>query len=198
MIKPVCNAVLTTALMMASCWSQAAGKVALVIGNSEYKVVADRLKNPVNDAKAMAQLLKAEGYQTTLLLNAGLDSMLDNLNRVKEQVDAGGAIDLMDEAASRLRMEVESKPEEIEAMDRRIIQLKIEREALKKETDQASKDRLATLEEDLANLEQQSAELTARWQGEKDKINADEMLASSHSRSCTLKLSSRYRTRSVR
>jgi ATP-dependent Clp protease ATP-binding subunit ClpB len=80
------------------------------------------------------------------------------------------AIDLMDEAASRLRMEVESKPEAIETLDRRIIQLKIEREALKKESDQASKDRLETLEEDLANLEQQSAELTTRWQAEKDKI----------------------------
>ncbi len=80
------------------------------------------------------------------------------------------AIDLMDEAASRIRMEVESKPEEIETLDRRIIQLKIEREALKRETDAASKDRLTTLEGDLANLEQQSAELTQRWQGEKDKI----------------------------
>jgi ATP-dependent Clp protease ATP-binding subunit ClpB len=83
------------------------------------------------------------------------------------------AIDLMDEAASRIRMEVESKPEEIETLDRRIIQLKIEREALRKETDAASKDRLATLEADLANLEQQSAELTTRWQSEKDKINAE-------------------------
>ncbi|WP_380872604.1 chaperone protein ClpB [Sphingomonas sp. DBB INV C78] len=83
------------------------------------------------------------------------------------------AIDLMDEAASRLRMEVESKPEEIESLDRRIIQLKIEREALKKETDQASKDRLGTLEFDLAQLEQQSAELTTRWQAEKDKIHAE-------------------------
>jgi ATP-dependent Clp protease ATP-binding subunit ClpB len=80
------------------------------------------------------------------------------------------AIDLMDEAASRLRMEVESKPEEIESLDRRIIQLKIEREALKKESDKASADRLETLEGDLANLEQQSAELTTRWQSEKDKI----------------------------
>jgi ATP-dependent Clp protease ATP-binding subunit ClpB len=83
------------------------------------------------------------------------------------------AIDLMDEAASRLRMEVESKPEEIENLDRRIIQLKIEREALGKETDAASKDRLATLEGELANLEQQSAELTQRWQAEKDKISAE-------------------------
>jgi len=83
------------------------------------------------------------------------------------------AIDLMDEAASRLRMEVESKPEEIENLDRRIIQLKIEREALGKETDNASKDRLATLEGELANLEQQSAELTQRWQAEKEKISAE-------------------------
>ncbi|MGX7896703.1 ATP-dependent chaperone ClpB [Tsuneonella sp. HG222] len=80
------------------------------------------------------------------------------------------AIDLMDEAASRIRMEVESKPEEIEALDRRIIQLKIEEQALGKEKDQASKDRLAVLREELANLEQQSGELTTRWQNERDKI----------------------------
>jgi ATP-dependent Clp protease ATP-binding subunit ClpB len=80
------------------------------------------------------------------------------------------AIDLMDEAASRLRMEVESKPEEIENLDRRIMQLKIEREALKRETDVASKDRLGTLEGELANLEEQSGALTTRWQAEKDKI----------------------------
>ena len=86
------------------------------------------------------------------------------------------AIDLMDEAASRLRMEVESKPEEIETLDRRIIQLKIEREALKKEKDRASKDRLATLEEELANLEQQSAELTQRWRAEKEKLAGEAKL----------------------
>ncbi|HEX7857909.1 MAG TPA: ATP-dependent chaperone ClpB [Sphingobium sp.] len=86
------------------------------------------------------------------------------------------AIDLMDEAASRLRMEVESKPEEIENLDRRIIQLKIEREALKRETDKASQDRLVTLEEDLANLEEQSDALTQRWQAEKDKIAGDSKL----------------------
>ena len=83
------------------------------------------------------------------------------------------AIDLMDEAASRLRMEVESKPEEIESLDRRIIRLKIEREALSKETDAASKDRLNNLERDLAELEEQSATLTQRWQAEKEKINAE-------------------------
>ncbi len=83
------------------------------------------------------------------------------------------AIDLMDEAASRIRMEVESKPEEIENLDRRIIQLKIEESALSKETDSASADRLATLREELANLEQQSSELTTRWQNERDKIAAE-------------------------
>ena len=80
------------------------------------------------------------------------------------------AIDLVDEAASRLRMQIDSKPEEIDELDRRIIQLKIEREALKKESDRASKDRLARLESELADLEQQSAELTAKWQAEKDKL----------------------------
>ena len=86
------------------------------------------------------------------------------------------AIDLMDEAASRIRMEVESKPEEIETLDRRIIQLKIEREALKRETDAASRDRLATLEGELANLEEQSAGLTQRWHAEKDKIQSEARL----------------------
>jgi ATP-dependent Clp protease ATP-binding subunit ClpB len=76
----------------------------------------------------------------------------------------------MDEAASRLRMEVESKPEEIESLDRRIIRLKIEREALKKETDKASQDRLGALEYDLARLEEESSGLTQRWQSEKEKI----------------------------
>ncbi|KTE75235.1 ATP-dependent chaperone ClpB [Sphingopyxis sp. A083] len=83
------------------------------------------------------------------------------------------AIDLMDEAASRIRMEVESKPEEIETLDRRIIQMKIEEAALGKESDAASKERLAALQGELANLEQQSAELTQKWQAEKDKIHAE-------------------------
>jgi len=83
------------------------------------------------------------------------------------------AIDLMDEAASRIRMEVESKPEEIEALDRRIIQLKIEESALTKENDDASKDRLENLRKELAELEQESSELTTRWQNERDKIEAE-------------------------
>jgi ATP-dependent Clp protease ATP-binding subunit ClpB len=86
------------------------------------------------------------------------------------------AIDLMDEAASRIRMEVESKPEEIEVLDRRIIQLKIEESALAKESDSASKERLETLRKELSELEQQSAEVTTRWQGERDKIHAEARL----------------------
>ena len=86
------------------------------------------------------------------------------------------AIDLMDEAASRLRMEVESKPEEIESLDRRIIQMKIEALALEKETDAASKERLATIRKDQADLEEQSAALTTRWQAEKEKIHAEAKL----------------------
>jgi ATP-dependent Clp protease ATP-binding subunit ClpB len=82
------------------------------------------------------------------------------------------AIDLMDEAGSRLRMQVDSKPEELDELDRRIIQLKIEREALKKEEDTASRDRLETLEKELADLEEQSDSLTRRWQEEKEKLSA--------------------------
>jgi ATP-dependent Clp protease ATP-binding subunit ClpB len=80
------------------------------------------------------------------------------------------AIDLVDEAASRLRMQIDSKPEALDELDRRIIQLKIEREALKKESDSASKDRLAKLEKELANLEEEANLLTRRWQEEKEKL----------------------------
>ncbi|MGB3538610.1 MAG: ATP-dependent chaperone ClpB [Mesorhizobium sp.] len=80
------------------------------------------------------------------------------------------AIDLVDEAASRLRMQVDSKPEALDEIDRRIMQLKIEREALKLETDDASKDRLVKLEKELAGLEEESDALTAKWQSEKAKL----------------------------
>ncbi len=80
------------------------------------------------------------------------------------------AIDLMDEAASRLRMEVDSKPEELDALDREILQKQIEAEALKKEDDAASKDRLARLERELADLTEKSREMTAQWQAERDKL----------------------------
>ncbi|WP_420568628.1 ATP-dependent chaperone ClpB [Thalassovita sp.] len=80
------------------------------------------------------------------------------------------AIDLVDEAASRLRMEVDSKPEELDQLDRNILQMQIEVEALKLEDDAASKDRLETLEKELADLQDRSAELTAKWQAERDKL----------------------------
>ncbi|MCA0907679.1 ATP-dependent chaperone ClpB [Ruegeria marisrubri] len=80
------------------------------------------------------------------------------------------AIDLVDEAASRLRMEVDSKPEELDQLDRQILQMQIEEEALKLEDDAASKDRLETLQKDLAELQEKSAEMTAQWQAERDKL----------------------------
>jgi ATP-dependent Clp protease ATP-binding subunit ClpB len=80
------------------------------------------------------------------------------------------AIDLVDEAASRLRMQVDSKPEALDEIDRRIMQLKIEREALKVETDEASKDRLKRLEKELAGLQEESDSITAAWASEKEKL----------------------------
>lgn len=86
------------------------------------------------------------------------------------------AIDLMDEAAARLRMEADSKPEELDELDRRIIQLKIEREALKKETDEAARDRLGKLAKELEELEKESADLTSRWQAEKSqRVNVQKL-----------------------
>jgi len=86
------------------------------------------------------------------------------------------AIDLVDEAASRLRMQVDSKPEELDAIDRDLMQMMIEREALKKETDAASKDRLGRLEKDIADLEEKSKALTARWEAEKQKLGSAQKL----------------------
>src|SRR5450830_149933 len=81
------------------------------------------------------------------------------------------AIDLIDEAAARLKMQVDSKPEELDSMDREIIRLKIEQEALKKESDAGSKSRLQSLEKELAGLEERSADLTSRWNAEKGKLS---------------------------
>ncbi|MBY0428502.1 MAG: AAA family ATPase, partial [Alphaproteobacteria bacterium] len=86
------------------------------------------------------------------------------------------AIDLIDEAASRLRMQVDSKPESIDEIDRKIMQMRIEREALKKETDAASKERLIKLDDELRNLDQQSSELSARWKAEKDKLKSSQRI----------------------
>jgi ATP-dependent Clp protease ATP-binding subunit ClpB len=88
------------------------------------------------------------------------------------------AIDLMDEAAARLKMQVDSKPEELDSMDREIIRLKIEQEALKKESDAGSKSRLQTLERELAELEEKSADLTSRWSAEKNKLSNAQKLKS--------------------
>jgi ATP-dependent Clp protease ATP-binding subunit ClpB len=88
------------------------------------------------------------------------------------------AIDLMDEAAARLKMQVDSKPEELDSLDREIIRLKIEQEALKKESDAGSKSRLQTLEKELADLEERSAALTARWSAEKSKLTNAQKLKS--------------------
>lgn len=86
------------------------------------------------------------------------------------------AIDLMDEAAAKIKMEVDSKPSDLDELDRRIIQLKIEREALKKEKDEASKDRLKKLDKELSELEESSSTLTAQWQMEKDRIEGDQKI----------------------
>ena len=82
------------------------------------------------------------------------------------------AIDLIDEAASRLRMQIDSKPQELDQIDRQVMQLEIEREALKKEKDDASRQRLSTLEQELANLKEQSIQLTTRWEAEREAITA--------------------------
>src|SRR5438105_610469 len=81
------------------------------------------------------------------------------------------AIDLVDEAAARLKMQVDSKPDELDSIDREVVRLKIEQEALKKERDPGSKERLKKLESELKSLEKQSADLTARWKSEKDKLS---------------------------
>ena len=86
------------------------------------------------------------------------------------------AIDLMDEAASRLRMQVDSKPEELDELDRRLMQLKIEREALKRETDAASRDRLGKLEQELAGLQEKSDAMSAVWKAEKEKLAGGQKL----------------------
>lgn len=114
---------------------------------------------------------KYELHHGVRILDAALVSAAVLSNRyITDRFLPDKAIDLMDEASARLRMQVDSKPEELDELDRRVIQLKIEREALKKETDNASKDRLEKLEGELSELEQKSAEMTSRWQAEKDKL----------------------------
>ncbi len=114
---------------------------------------------------------KYEQHHGVRITDAALVSAAVLSNRyITDRFLPDKAIDLMDEAASRLRMQVDSKPDDIDELDRRIIQLKIEREALRKEDDKASRDRLAALEKELADLEARSAALTAQWRAEKEAL----------------------------
>ncbi len=114
---------------------------------------------------------KYEQHHKVRIADAALVAAATLSNRyITDRFLPDKAIDLMDEAAARLRMQVDSKPEELDELDRRIIQLKIEREALKKETDVASADRLKRLEGELSSLEEEADALTARWQAEKQKL----------------------------
>ncbi|RWX21586.1 ATP-dependent chaperone ClpB, partial [Rhizobium leguminosarum] len=114
---------------------------------------------------------KYEQHHKVRIADAALVAAATLSNRyITDRFLPDKAIDLMDEAAARLRMQVDSKPEELDELDRRIIQLKIEREALKKETDIASADRLKRLETELTGLEEEADALTARWQAEKQKL----------------------------
>ncbi|MEM7633957.1 MAG: ATP-dependent chaperone ClpB [Pseudomonadota bacterium] len=115
---------------------------------------------------------KYEMHHGVRITDAALVAAANLSNRyITDRFLPDKAIDLMDEAGSRLRMQVDSKPEELDELDRRIIQLKIEREALKKEDDKASKARLGKLEKELADLDERSSALTQTWQSEKQKLN---------------------------
>lgn len=115
---------------------------------------------------------KYELHHGVRITDSALVSAANLSNRyISDRFLPDKAIDLMDEAASRLRMQVDSKPEELDELDRRIIQMKIEREALLKETDRASKNRLEKLEKDLADLEEKAGALSARWLSEKDRLS---------------------------
>ncbi len=115
---------------------------------------------------------KYELHHGVRITDSALVSAANLSNRyISDRFLPDKAIDLMDEAASRLRMQVDSKPEELDELDRRIIQMKIEREALLKEEDKASKSRLEKLEKDLADLEEKANALSARWLSEKDRLS---------------------------
>jgi ATP-dependent Clp protease ATP-binding subunit ClpB len=115
---------------------------------------------------------KYEAHHGVRITDGALVSAATLSNRyITDRFLPDKAIDLVDEAAARLKMQVDSKPEELDSIDREIIRLKIEQEALKKESDPGSKSRLKNLEKDLAALEKQSADLTTRWQSEKSKLS---------------------------
>ena len=115
---------------------------------------------------------KYEQHHGVRITNSALVAATTLSNRyITDRFLPDKAIDLMDEAAARLKMQVDSKPEELDSIDREIIRLKIEQEALKKENDAGSKSRLQTLEKELADLEERSADLTSRWSAEKNKLS---------------------------
>ena len=121
---------------------------------------------------------KYELHHGVRITDAALVSAATLSNRyISDRQLPDKAIDLIDEAAARLRMQVDSKPEALDALDRQIMQMKIEREALKKENDKASKERLKKLEEELEALEKESADLTTRWLAEKEKLAGAQKIA---------------------
>ena len=127
----------------------------------------------VEDTISILRGLKAryEAHHGVRVSDAAIVSAATLSNRyITDRFLPDKAIDLMDEASARLRMQVDSKPEELDEIDRRLLQLKIEAEALKKEKDAASKDRLKTIENDIAELQSQSDELTTTWSAEKNKL----------------------------
>ncbi|MBU2606015.1 MAG: ATP-dependent chaperone ClpB [Alphaproteobacteria bacterium] len=127
----------------------------------------------VEDTISILRGLKAryEAHHGVRVSDAAIVSAATLSNRyITDRFLPDKAIDLMDEASARLRMQVDSKPEELDEIDRRLLQLKIEAEALKKEKDAASKDRLNTIENDIAELQSQSDELTTTWSAEKNKL----------------------------
>jgi len=121
---------------------------------------------------------KYEGHHGVRITDTAIVAAATLSNRyITDRFLPDKAIDLMDEASSRLRMQVDSKPESVDELDRRIMQLKIEREALKKEKkDQATKDRLEKLEDELTDLEKKSADLTGQWEAEKEKLQSGQKL----------------------
>ncbi|MEE3503001.1 ATP-dependent chaperone ClpB [Acidiphilium acidophilum] len=120
---------------------------------------------------------KYELHHGVRILDSALVAAATLSNRyISDRFLPDKAIDLVDEAASRLRMQVDSKPEALDELDRRLMQLKIEREALKREDDAASKDRLARLEGEIAALEEKSDAMSATWKGEKDRLNQTQRL----------------------
>jgi ATP-dependent Clp protease ATP-binding subunit ClpB len=123
---------------------------------------------------------KYELHHGVRIADAALVAAATLSNRyITDRILPDKAIDLMDEAGSRLRMQVDSKPEELDELDRRLIQLKIEREALRKEEDPASRERLVKLEQEIAGLGEKSDTLSAKWQAEKDQLTETQKLKES-------------------